>query len=154
LTASSHSGVPSCTFGAKWAMARRSMAPLAHRHPPQTGKGEQMYDDVVEYQQVAPAAAKGPTSPSVPVTARKTKEGVTGKLLDDPAILHNVPVSPELLDPRRGDPCAGCSHTVVLVMYAAPQGLGDAEGGRIPLRCGSPDAGGRDGWGYRHFLRR
>jgi hypothetical protein len=43
---------------------------------------------------------------------------------------------------------------LVLVTYAAPQGASDAEGDRIPLRCGRGDVGGRDGWGYRHFVRR
>jgi hypothetical protein len=88
------------------------------------------------------------------VAAVKTADDVTAVLLDQPAILGNMPASLDLLDPGRGDPCAGCSHTLVLVTYAAPQGLGDAEGGQIPLRCGRADVGGRDGWGYRHFVRR
>ena len=43
---------------------------------------------------------------------------------------------------------------MVLVTFAAPQGPRDAEGGRVPLRFGRADASGRDGWGYRHFVRR
>ena len=61
---------------------------------------------------------------------------------------------PDLLDPERGDPCLGCRHTVILIAYPAPQGRPDGEGESIPLRCGRPDAGARDGWGYRHFARR
>ena len=65
-----------------------------------------------------------------------------------------MPVSLDRLDPGCGDPCEGRSHTVVLVTYAAPQGPSNAEGHQIPLRCGRADASGRDGWGYRHFVRR
>jgi len=64
------------------------------------------------------------------------------------------PVPPDQLDPDRGDPCSGCSHTVVLIAYAAPQGRPDSEGQSVPLRCGRPDCAGRDGWGYRHFASR
>jgi hypothetical protein len=65
-----------------------------------------------------------------------------------------MPLPAALLDPGRGDPCAGDSHTTILLTYDAPQGRADAEGGRIPLRCGRPDAGRKDGWGYRHFAGR
>jgi hypothetical protein len=65
-----------------------------------------------------------------------------------------MPLPPELLDPDVGDPCAGGRHTLILVSYAAPQGRQDAEGRSIPLRCGQPDRGGRDGWGYRHLAWR
>jgi hypothetical protein len=60
----------------------------------------------------------------------------------------------QLLDPGLGDPCVGCSHTLVLATYAAPQGRPDAEGSLVPLRCGRPDVGRKDGWGYRHFAGR
>ena len=70
------------------------------------------------------------------------------------ASLATMPLPPELLDPGLGDPCAGGSHTLILVTFAAPQGRLDAEGGGVPLRCGRPDCNGRDGWGYRHFAGR
>jgi hypothetical protein len=63
-------------------------------------------------------------------------------------------VPPALLDPTRGDPCAAGRHTAILTTYPAPQGRPDAEGDQIPLRCGQPDAGRKDGWGYRHFSGR
>jgi hypothetical protein len=65
-----------------------------------------------------------------------------------------MPLPPELLGPDEGDPCAGGRHTLVLVSYPTPQGREDAEGSSVPLRCGQPDQGGRDGWGYRHFATR
>jgi hypothetical protein len=65
-----------------------------------------------------------------------------------------MPLPPELLDPDRGDPCAARRHTAILLSYAAPQGRPDAEGSRLPLRCGQADRGDRDGWGYRHFAAR
>jgi hypothetical protein len=65
-----------------------------------------------------------------------------------------MPLLPARLDPDHGDPCFGGRHTAILVSYAAPQGRVDAEGDRIPLRCGRPDVGRHTGWGYRHFRER
>jgi hypothetical protein len=65
-----------------------------------------------------------------------------------------MPLALAQLDPARGDPCASGRHTAVLITYSAPQGRVDAEGHRVPLRCGHPDVGRHKGWGYRHFSRR
>ncbi len=72
----------------------------------------------------------------------------------DLASFLSMPVPLDLLDPGRGDPCVGCSHTAILVTFAAPQGRADAEGDHVPLRCGRPDVGRQEGWGYRHFANR